>query len=408
MAICCISSSRRSPTSAPTDMAAASKTACAFRSKYSRRCARRFRTTKPVGLRVSATDWIEGGWDLPQTIAFVHELKKRGLDWIDVSSGGVSPLQKIPLGPGYQVPLAQAVKEATGVTTIAVGLITEAKQAEDIVASGKADMVGAGARHAVTTRAGAGTPPPNSAAKSRRRRNTGARSPRRKRRCSARPRSGRGRLLLLHGLRRALSYPPLEGEGRLTLSAAKCETGWGDSLSTRTPPEAKDRHPTPPRVARASTLPLQGRVSGTPSHSRDAMRPRFVVQFRPRKEKRAQGKPGARCTRGLVCKIAQRKRTRAYRFSGGIPTFPAQWFYGLYVLSPAIRICLSPSSALAGANLTPTMRRQDHTILPSARAALVSRNSTVHRIPPRVRDDREPPLSSGETGKSIKLICPTG
>jgi len=96
---------------------------------------------KPVGLRVSATDWIEGGWDISQTIAFVHELKKRGLDWIDVSSGGVSPLQKIPLGPGYQVPLAQAVKEATGVTTIAVGLITEARQAEDIVASGKADMV---------------------------------------------------------------------------------------------------------------------------------------------------------------------------------------------------------------------------------------------------------------------------
>ena len=100
-----------------------------------------FPKDKPVGLRVSATDWFEGGWDISQTIAFVHELKKRGLDWIDVSSGGVSPLQKIPLGPGYQVPLAQAVKEATGVTTIAVGLITEPKQAEEIVASGKADMV---------------------------------------------------------------------------------------------------------------------------------------------------------------------------------------------------------------------------------------------------------------------------
>jgi 2,4-dienoyl-CoA reductase-like NADH-dependent reductase (Old Yellow Enzyme family) len=96
---------------------------------------------KPIGVRVSATDWVEGGWDVAQTIRFVQELKKRGADWIDVSSGGVSPLQKIPLGPGYQVPLSQAVKEATGVTTIAVGLITEAKQAEDIVASGKADMV---------------------------------------------------------------------------------------------------------------------------------------------------------------------------------------------------------------------------------------------------------------------------
>lgn len=100
-----------------------------------------FPNDKPVGLRVSATDWVEGGWEISQTIEFARELKKRGVDWIDVSSGGVSPLQKIPLGPGYQVPLAQAVKEATGVTTMAVGLITEAKQAEEIVASGKADMV---------------------------------------------------------------------------------------------------------------------------------------------------------------------------------------------------------------------------------------------------------------------------
>jgi NADPH2 dehydrogenase len=100
-----------------------------------------FPAEKPVGIKVSATDWVEGGWDLAQTIEYAKELKKRGVDWIDVSSGGVSPLQKIPLGPGYQVPLAQGIKEATGVTTMAVGLITEAKQAEDIVASGKADMV---------------------------------------------------------------------------------------------------------------------------------------------------------------------------------------------------------------------------------------------------------------------------
>jgi 2,4-dienoyl-CoA reductase-like NADH-dependent reductase (Old Yellow Enzyme family) len=100
-----------------------------------------FPSEKPIGVKVSATDWVEGGWDLPQTIEFVKELKKRGVDWIDASSGGVSPLQKIPLSPGYQVPFAQGIKEATGVTTIAVGLITEAKQAEEIVASGKADMV---------------------------------------------------------------------------------------------------------------------------------------------------------------------------------------------------------------------------------------------------------------------------
>ena len=100
-----------------------------------------FPKEKPVGVRVSCTDWVEGGWDIQQTIEYARELKKRGVDWIDASSGGVSPLQKIPLGPGYQVPFAQAIKAATGVTTMAVGLITEAKQAEEIVASGKADMV---------------------------------------------------------------------------------------------------------------------------------------------------------------------------------------------------------------------------------------------------------------------------
>jgi 2,4-dienoyl-CoA reductase-like NADH-dependent reductase (Old Yellow Enzyme family) len=100
-----------------------------------------FPEQKPVGIKVSATDWVEGGWDLDQTIEYARELKKRGVDWIDVSSGGVSPKQKIPLAPGYQVPLAQAIRQATSVTTMAVGLITEAKQAEEIVASGKADMV---------------------------------------------------------------------------------------------------------------------------------------------------------------------------------------------------------------------------------------------------------------------------
>ncbi|MHB8269927.1 NADH:flavin oxidoreductase/NADH oxidase [Bradyrhizobium sp.] len=100
-----------------------------------------FPADKPVGIKVSSTDWVDGGWDIAQTIELAKQLKKRGVDWIDASSGGVSPLQKIPLGPGYQVQFAQAIKQATGVNTIAVGLITEPKQAEDIVASGKADMV---------------------------------------------------------------------------------------------------------------------------------------------------------------------------------------------------------------------------------------------------------------------------
>jgi NADPH2 dehydrogenase len=96
---------------------------------------------KPVGMRVSSTDWVEGGWNLAQTIAFARALKARGVDWIDASSGGVSPLQKISLGPGYQVQFADSIKRETGLPTIAVGLITEARQAEEIVASGKADMV---------------------------------------------------------------------------------------------------------------------------------------------------------------------------------------------------------------------------------------------------------------------------
>lgn len=100
-----------------------------------------FPADKPVGIKVSATDWIEGGWDLQQTVAFAKELKKRGVDWVDASSGGVSPKQKIALGPGYQVPFAEAVKREAGVNSVAVGLITETKQAEDIIASGKADFV---------------------------------------------------------------------------------------------------------------------------------------------------------------------------------------------------------------------------------------------------------------------------
>ncbi len=104
-------------------------------------CRAAFPADKPVGFRVSATDWVEGGWDLESTIALTEELQRRGCDWIDVSSGGVAMAQKIALRPGYQVPFAEAVKHATGMTTMAVGLITEADQAEAIVASGQADLV---------------------------------------------------------------------------------------------------------------------------------------------------------------------------------------------------------------------------------------------------------------------------
>ncbi|ANN77381.1 NADH:flavin oxidoreductase/NADH oxidase [Bordetella flabilis] len=100
-----------------------------------------FNADKPVGVRVSATDWVDGGWDADQTVAFAQALKARGCDYIDVSSGGMSPAQKIPLSPGYQVPFAERIKRETGITTMAVGLITEPEHADAIVAQGQADMV---------------------------------------------------------------------------------------------------------------------------------------------------------------------------------------------------------------------------------------------------------------------------
>ena len=96
---------------------------------------------KPLGVRLSCTDWAEGGWDIEQTVALARELKKLGCDWIDASSGGLVKNQAIPVAPGYQVPFAERIRREAGITTIAIGLITEAMQAERIVAEGKADMV---------------------------------------------------------------------------------------------------------------------------------------------------------------------------------------------------------------------------------------------------------------------------
>lgn len=95
----------------------------------------------PVGIRVSATDWVEGGWDVVQSVAFVQALKERGAAFVHVSSGGISARQQIPIGPGYQVGEAEVLRRETGLPTIAVGLITDADQAEAIVASGRADFV---------------------------------------------------------------------------------------------------------------------------------------------------------------------------------------------------------------------------------------------------------------------------
>jgi len=96
--------------------------------------------TRPLGVRISATDWIDGGWDIEQSVAYALELKKRGCAYIHVSSGGTSPEQKIPITPGYQVPFAERIKRETNLPTIAVGLITQPEQAEAIVATGQADF----------------------------------------------------------------------------------------------------------------------------------------------------------------------------------------------------------------------------------------------------------------------------
>jgi 2,4-dienoyl-CoA reductase-like NADH-dependent reductase (Old Yellow Enzyme family) len=94
-----------------------------------------------VSMRVSGTDWADGGWDIDQTIAFARALEARGCAAMHVSSGGLTPAQQIPVGPSYQVPLARAVKRATRMPVIAVGLITEFEQAEAVVGTGDADLI---------------------------------------------------------------------------------------------------------------------------------------------------------------------------------------------------------------------------------------------------------------------------
>ncbi len=96
---------------------------------------------RPVTMRLSGTDWVEGGWDVEQTAAFAKRLEQRGCAAIHVSSGGLHPAQRIPVGPSYQVPLARAVKAQASIPVIAVGLITGFEQAEAIVGSGDADLI---------------------------------------------------------------------------------------------------------------------------------------------------------------------------------------------------------------------------------------------------------------------------
>ena len=97
--------------------------------------------TLPLFVRISATDWVEGGWDIEQSVALARAIAPLGVDLIDCSTGGNVGRVQIPLGPGYQVPFAERVRKESGVRTGAVGLITHARQADEIVRDGKADLV---------------------------------------------------------------------------------------------------------------------------------------------------------------------------------------------------------------------------------------------------------------------------
>jgi hypothetical protein len=142
----------------------------------------------------------------------------------------------------------------------------------------------------------------------------------------------------------------------------------------------------------------------TPSQPRGAKRPGCARKSSAQKTEGA-GMPGAWCTRSLVCawggEYAHEYSQRVHRRH---PAFPAQWFYGLYRALPGDRAFLPPSHADQSAHLTPASGRQDHTFLPSAWVPFVSDTACVHRIPPRVRDDREPPLRWDETARDIPVF----
>jgi 2,4-dienoyl-CoA reductase-like NADH-dependent reductase (Old Yellow Enzyme family) len=96
---------------------------------------------QPIFVRISATDWKEGGWDLSDSVELSRRLKAVGVDLIDVSSGGLVPGVTIPVGPGYQVRFSEAIRRDAGIATGAVGMISEPTQAETIISSGQADVV---------------------------------------------------------------------------------------------------------------------------------------------------------------------------------------------------------------------------------------------------------------------------
>src|SRR5258706_1792675 len=116
--------------------------------------------------------------------------------------------------------------------------------------------------------------------------------------------------------------------------------------------------------------------------------------------------PGAQCTHSLACEVDQAHERSHHRYTGVTPAFPAQWFYGLLRALPGDQACLTPSPALLLADLTPALGRQNDTTWPYASGRVRLARCRVHRIPPRVRDDREPPLCWDGTAEVLALICP--
>ena len=99
---------------------------------------------KPLGIRISASDWVEGGWSIADSVVLATRLKDLGCDYVTASSGGAVPEQKITVRPGYQVPFADRIRNEAGIPTMAIGLITQPLQAEEILAAGQADLIAIG------------------------------------------------------------------------------------------------------------------------------------------------------------------------------------------------------------------------------------------------------------------------
>ena len=116
------------------------RTGCGWCSWWRSGCARSIPDQLPLFVRISATDWAEGGWDLDQSVLLSGRLKGLGVDLIDVSSGALVPKVQIPVGRGYQVPLARRIRDEAGIMTGAVGLITEPHQADEMITGGDADL----------------------------------------------------------------------------------------------------------------------------------------------------------------------------------------------------------------------------------------------------------------------------